>query len=109
LARRGATGSFKPLPSFPASARDVALVVPEGITHDQVLQAVKKSRAEFLETVELFDVFRGRNIAEGSKSLAYAFTYRHAERTLREDEVNASHAKVIAALRHDLGAVIRDQ
>lgn len=109
LARRGATGSFKPLPAFPASARDVALVVPESITHDQVLLAVKKSRAEFLEAVELFDVFRGRNIAEGSKSLAYAFTYRHAERTLREDEVNASHAKVIAALRHDLGAVIRDQ
>lgn len=109
LARRGATGSFKPLPAFPASARDVAMVVPEGVTHDQVLAAVKKSRAELLETVELFDVFRGRNIAEGSKSLAYAFTYRHAERTLREDEVNASHAKVIAALRHDLGAVIRDQ
>jgi phenylalanyl-tRNA synthetase beta chain len=109
LARRGAIGSFKPLPAFPASARDVALVVPEGVTHDQVLLAVKKSRAEFLEAVELFDVFRGRNIAEGSKSLAYAFTYRHAERTLREDEVNASHAKVIAALRNDLGAVIRDQ
>jgi phenylalanyl-tRNA synthetase beta subunit len=109
LARRGAIGSFKPLPAFPASARDVAMVVPEGVTHDQVLLAVKKSRAEFLEAVELFDVFRGRNIAEGSKSLAYAFTYRHAERTLREDEVNASHAKVIAALRNDLGAVIRDQ
>ncbi len=109
LARRGAAGGFKPLPAFPTIARDVAMVVPEAVTHEQVLQAVKKTRAEFLEGVELFDVFRGRNIAEGSKSLAYAFTYRHAERTLKDDEANASHARIVHALRETLGATIRDQ
>ena len=109
LLRRPPPGGFRPLPAFPAIARDVALVVPETVTNEQVLQVVKRVRAEFLEQVELFDVFRGQSIAAGTKSVAYAFTYRHAERTLKDDEVTASHAKVIAALRGELGATIRDQ
>jgi len=109
LNRRGGTGGFKPLPAFPAAVRDVAMVVPESVTHEQVLQTVKKSRADHLENVELFDVFRGRNIPEGAKSLAYSLTYRHAARTLKDDEVNASHARVVAALRDVLGATLRDQ
>ncbi|MBI1177316.1 phenylalanine--tRNA ligase subunit beta [bacterium] len=109
LARRGTTGNFKSLPAFPSISRDVAMIVPETVTHEQVLQTVKRSKAEFLEGVELFDVFRGKNIAEGSKSLAYAFTYRHGERTLKDDEANASHARVVNALREQLSATIRDQ
>lgn len=109
LARRGATGSFKSLPAFPAISRDVAMIVPETVTHEQVLQTVKRSKAEFLEGVELFDIFRGKNITEGSKSLAYAFTYRHGERTLKDDEANASHVRVVTALRDNLSATIRDQ
>ena len=60
-----------------------------------------------LETVELFDVFRGQGVPEGQKSLAYAFTYRAAEKTLTDAEVNAAHEKAVESLKQRLSAVIR--
>lgn len=107
LARRNASKSFKPLPQFPSSRRDVAMLVPETVTHDAVLQAVKQAKAPNLETVELFDVFRGQHVPEGQKSVAYAFTYRAADRTLTEAEVNGAHEKVTAALKAGLNAALR--
>ena len=74
LAKRNTAKSFKTLPPFPSSRRDVAMLVPETVTHEDVLQAVKQSKAANLESVALFDVFRGVGVAEGRKSLAYAFT-----------------------------------
>jgi phenylalanyl-tRNA synthetase beta chain len=82
LARRNQAKSFKPLPQFPAVRRDVALLVPEATTHEAVLQTVKKAKAVNLENVELFDLFRGKHVPEGQKSLAYAFIYRSPEKTL---------------------------
>jgi phenylalanyl-tRNA synthetase beta chain len=109
LLARGNRGKFfKPLPQFPASRRDVAMLVPEATTHDAVLAAVKQARPANLESVELFDVFRGRNVPEGQKSLAYAFTYRAADKTLTEADVNAAHAQIVAALRSQLHATIRE-
>ena len=61
IARRSAGKSFKSLPQFPSSRRDVAMLVPETVTHEAVLQTVKQAKAANLETVELFDVFRGKN------------------------------------------------
>ena len=107
LAKRNAAKSFKPLPQFPSSRRDVAMLVPEATTHEKVLQTVKQAKAANLETVELFDVFRGKNIPEGRKSLAYAFTYRGADKTLTDAEVNAAHAKVVEALKGQLQAELR--
>lgn len=108
LARRNPGKSFKPLPQFPAIRRDAAILVPEATTHDAVLQVVRQSRAANLESVELFDVFRGRNVPEGQKSLAYAFTYRSAEKTLTDAEVNASHGKIIEAFKAQLKATVRE-
>jgi phenylalanyl-tRNA synthetase beta chain len=109
LARRSTTKSLKPLPAFPSIRRDVAMLVPESTAHEAVVQTVKKARAQNLESVELFDVFRGKNVPSGQKSLAYAFTYRSAERTLTDAEVNAAHERLIQELKQNLGAVIREQ
>lgn len=108
LARRNPARSFKALPQFPAIRRDVAMLVPEATTHDSVLGAVRQAKAPNLEGVELFDVFRGKNIPAGQKSLAYAFVYRSPEKTLTDAEVNAAHDKVIAQFRQSIGATIRD-
>jgi phenylalanyl-tRNA synthetase beta chain len=108
LARRNATKTFKSLPQFPASRRDVAMLVPEAITHEAVLSAVKQAKPANLESVELFDVFRGRNVPAGQKSLAYAFTYRAPEKTLTDAEVNAAHDKLIADFKSKLQAVVRE-
>jgi phenylalanyl-tRNA synthetase beta chain len=107
LARCAASKSFKPLPAFPSIRRDVAMLVPEATTHDTVLAVVKQARAANLESVELFDVFRGKNVPEGQKSFAYAFTYRAADRTLTDAEVNAAHDKLVEQFRQKLAAVIR--
>jgi phenylalanyl-tRNA synthetase beta chain len=109
LARRNTAKSFKPLPALPSIRRDVAMLVPEATTHEAVLQAVKQSKPENLESVELFDVFRGKNVPPGQKSVAYAFTYRRAERNLTDAEVNSTHEKLISQLRDKLSASIREQ
>jgi phenylalanyl-tRNA synthetase beta chain len=108
LARRNAAKSFKPLPQFPSIRRDIAMLVPEATTHDAVLGAVKQAKAVNLEGVELFDVFRGKNIPAGQKSMAYAFTYRSAEKTLTDAEVNAAHEKIVEQFKRALDASVRE-
>ncbi len=108
LARRNTTRSFKSLPQFPAIRRDVAMIVAESVTHDAVLSAVRQAKPANLESVELFDIFRGRNVPVGQKSVAYAFSYRHAERTLTDAEVNAAHEKLVAQFKQSLQAVVRE-
>jgi phenylalanyl-tRNA synthetase beta chain len=58
--------------------------------------------------VELFDVFRGKNVPAGQKSMAYAFTYRNAERTLTDAEVNTAQEKLVEQLKQTLQAAIRE-
>jgi len=107
-ARRVRGRSFKPLPAFPAVRRDLAMIVPESATHEAVVQAVRQAKIGDLEAVELFDVFRGGAVPEGQKSVAYAFTYRGADRTLTDAEVNGSQAKIVEQLKTRLGASIRE-
>ena len=108
LARRNPAKSFKPLPQFPSIRRDVAMLVPEATTHEAVLQTVKKTKPANLEIVELFDVFRGKNVPDGQKSLAYAFTYRSPEKTLTDAEVNVAHQKIVEAFKQQLQATVRE-
>ena len=84
------------------------MIVAESATHDAVLNVVRQTKPANLESVEVFDVFRGKNIPEGQKSLAYAFTYRGADRTLTDTEVNSAHEKVVQNLKQNLQATIRD-
>ncbi len=107
LARRNAVRNFKPLPQFPSVRRDVSMVVAETVSHDAVLQAVRQAKAANLEAVELFDVFRGKGVAEGAKSVAYSFTYRHSDKTLTDFEVNGAHEKLVAHLTRQLPATVR--
>lgn len=108
LARRNPAKSFKSLPQFPTIRRDVAMLVPEATTHEAVLQTVKQTKPDNLESVELFDVFRGKHVPVGQKSLAYAFTYRSPEKTLTDAEVNSAHTKIVEAFKVQLSATFRE-
>lgn len=108
LARRAPAKTFKPLPVFPAIRRDVAMLVPELTAHDAVANVVKQAHPAHLEKFELFDVFRGKNIPAGQKSMAYAFTYRNPERTLTDAEVNAAHEKLVEQFKRELSATVRE-
>jgi len=108
LARRTTTKSFRPLPAYPSIRRDVAMIVPESTTHEAVVEVIKEAKPANLESVELFDVFRGKNVPAAQKSMAYAFTYRSAERTLTDAEANAAHEKLLEQFKQRLHAIVRE-
>jgi len=108
LVRRNAAKSFKALPQFPAVRRDIAMLVPEATTHEEVLSVARNAKPANLESLELFDVFRGKHVPEGRKSLAYAFTYRSPDKTLTDNEVSQEHAKVVGAFKETLKAAVRE-
>jgi len=105
---RGPSGPVEEVPVFPAIRRDVAMLVNEAITNQQVLSVVEKIRPTELENIVLFDIFSGKGIGAGLKSLAYAFTYRSPDRTLTDEEANHLHDRIKSALQKELGAEIRD-
>jgi phenylalanyl-tRNA synthetase beta chain len=99
---------FREIEKFPAVRRDIAMIVPEETSHQKILRAIEEPHEPLLESVELFDLFSGGEIATTRKSLAYRLTYRDRSRTLTSEEVNAAHAKIRERLRHDLGAELRE-
>ena len=95
------------LPRFPGLQLDLALVVDEAVTHEQVLEKLRQAGGELLAEVRLFDVYRGAPIPEGQKSLAYALTFRAPDRTLTDEDV-AEHVQAIELhLADRLGARVR--
>ena len=80
----------------------------EAVSHEDVLGVVRKTKPANLESVDLFDIFRGKNVPSGQKSVAYAFTYRATDRTLTDAEVATAHGKLVDALKLSLKASLRE-
>lgn len=98
--------TYTPTPRFPASARDIALLCDDALPVLAMEKAIKAAAGKLLERVELFDVYKGEQIAQGKKSVAFNLTLRAADRTLTDEEVGAVMGKVLKALE-GLGAQIR--
>ena len=98
---------YKPLPRYPAVTRDLALVVEKKVPAAQILELIRKAGGHILEDVSLFDIYEGSQIPEGYKSMAYALTYRASDRTLKDDEVNKAHQKILDVLEKEVGAKLR--
>ena len=88
---------------MPAMDVDLALIVPDGVTADQVSVAIRSAAGELLESLVVFDEFRGPGIPDGTRSLAWRLTFRHPERTLREREIQGRTAKILSELEEALG------
>jgi phenylalanyl-tRNA synthetase beta chain len=101
-------GVFREMERFPSVARDIAMIVPEKISHEEIVRVIQNPPERLLESVQLFDLFSGGEMSQAHKSLAYRLTYRDRNRTLTTEEVNAVHAKIRERLRHDLGAELRE-
>jgi len=99
---------FKPLPKYPATSRDIALVVDEAMTVGEIEKVIKGAGGEILRDVKLFDVYRGPQVGDNKKSVAFALTYRHDEKTLTDEDVQAVQNEVLAALEKELGLTLRD-
>ncbi len=90
--------AFKELPRFPAAVRDLAVVVPEATPQAEVAKTIREAAGGYLEGLELFDVYRGKPLAEGEKSLAYRLVFRAPDRTLTDAEVDGFVAAIVAAI-----------
>lgn len=98
---------YKPLPKFPAVTRDLAVMVNEKVLVEEIEEIIKKQGGNLLESYRLFDVYQGKQIPEGKKSVAYALIYRLEDRTLTDKEVNKVHDKILRSLEYKLGAELR--
>ncbi len=99
---------YKPLPKYPAITRDIALLVKEEVYVAEMESIIKETGGKLLESVELFDVYRGKQVLPGRKSAAFTLTYRAADRTLTDEEVVKAHQKVLNALKEKLDAGLRE-
>lgn len=98
---------YQPLPKFPASIRDIAVLVEDAVPAASMQKAIEKAAGAILESVKLFDVYKGKGIPEGKKSVAYSMSLRAADRTLTDEECDKAMKKAIEALEQGFGAVLR--
>ena len=98
---------YTPLPRFPAVERDIAVVCDDALTAAQVSDCIEAAGGKLLRSVTLFDVYRGKGIPEGKKSLAFSMVLRADDRTLTDADSEAVTASVLSALEEKLGAVLR--
>ena len=97
---------YHPLPKFPATTRDLALLCDDDLPVQSIERAICAGAGKLLEKVELFDIYKGKQIPEGKKSVAYNITMRSADRTLTDEDVEKAMNKILKNLS-DLGISIR--
>ncbi|MBE6021255.1 MAG: phenylalanine--tRNA ligase subunit beta [Clostridiales bacterium] len=100
---------YKPIPKYPAMDRDIALVVKDEVESGEIIKVIKENGGELLERVELFDIYKGKQVAEGCKSMAYSLRYRDLTKTLTDEEIAGPHKKILAALNEAFGASLREE
>jgi phenylalanyl-tRNA synthetase beta chain len=106
----GRRQAVEELSQFPGSSRDAAMEVPASLPALQIDQAIRKAGESLLQSFECFDVFTdptGQKLDAAKKSIAYRFVYRAADRTLKTEEIDAAHKKVLDALVQTLGVTFR--
>ncbi|MCU0857844.1 MAG: phenylalanine--tRNA ligase subunit beta [Pontiellaceae bacterium] len=96
------------IPLYPATERDFAFIVDEAVRHEEILAAVQSAAPAELESVKLFDIFRGKTLEKGKKSAAYSFVYRSPSGTLTDEKVNAFHDEVGKRVCASVSAIIRE-
>ena len=98
---------YAPLPRFPAVMRDISLVCDDALTAGELEKCIRRAGGEYLESVEVFDVYKGVNIPEGKKSVSFALALRAGDQTLTDDHADEAVAAILGALAREYGAVIR--
>jgi phenylalanyl-tRNA synthetase beta chain len=105
------SAKFRELNKFPSITRDIAMIVPEALTHTEIEAVILSGKEPLLAGAELFDLFSGKgaeNIGSERKSMAYTLTYRSPDRTLTNDEVTVVHTRIRERLKSELGAELRE-
>ena len=98
---------YTPLPRFPAVMRDISVVCDDAVTAGELSKCIKRAGGEYLESVEVFDVYKGANIPEGKKSVSFSLAIRSDEQTLTDSHAEEAVAAILSALEKEYGAVMR--
>ena len=98
---------YKPLPKFPALTRDFSFVCDESLEVGTIEKAIKKSGVSTLESVKLFDVYRGAQIGENKKSVSFSVSLRASDKTLNDQEADSAVKKILKCLERELGITLR--
>ncbi len=98
---------FTPIPVYPASERDLALVMDEDVESGAVCELIRKYGGKALVNVNVFDVYRGKGVDEGKKSVAFRLTFRLPDKTLSDEEVDHAVSKVLKKLGEEAGIALR--
>ena len=107
LSVKGCDPEYQPLPRFPSVTRDIAVVCDESVTVGALEKAIRKGARGLLKEVSLFDIYRGKGVAEGKKSVAFNLILRADDRSLTGEEADADVQSILETLAADCGAVIR--
>jgi len=100
--------SFRPLPKFPAVFRDIAVILPQETPAAALMDAVAKGGGGLLERAEIFDVFTGRNVEPGKKSVAVRLVFRSGNSTLKDKQVNRALDGILKVISAELGGKLRE-
>ncbi|MCF2595146.1 phenylalanine--tRNA ligase subunit beta [Pseudoflavonifractor phocaeensis] len=107
FAAMGAAPIYKPLPKFPSVTRDIAVVCGEDVTVGALENAIRKGAKGLLKEVKLFDIYRGKGVEDGKKSVAFNLVLRSDDRSLTSEEADADVKSILEALKKECGAVLR--
>ena len=99
---------FKPLPKYPAVTRDIALLVSDDVEVGNIEACILENGKNLVESCELFDVYKGDQIEEGYKSIAYSIVYRSPEKTLKDTDITPVHEGILKKLEEKIGAKLRE-
>jgi len=100
---------YRKMSKFPSVSRDIALVAPEGLTFGEICVKIRDAGGQLVQDVKLFDVYFGEQIEPGHRGLACKVIYQSMEKTLRDEDVNSLHTRVVEALEKDLNVKVRKQ
>ncbi len=98
---------YKEISKYPSVKKDLALVIDKNMTSNEAQMAIKKAAGSLLTNIEVFDVYEGKGIPENKKSIAYSLTFEKSDRTLTDEEINATMDKIIEFAEKKIGAEIR--
>ncbi len=99
--------TYKKLPKYPSVQRDLALLADDSVLAAQIESIIKKKAGNIFESLTLFDVYKGKQVPEGKKSMAYSLVLRAEEKTLSDDDINPVVDSVLKALAEQLGVILR--
>ena len=97
----------KEFSKFPSIKKDIALVVDKDVEALSLAKVIKKACGNNLKDIEIFDVYEGKGIDSGKKSIAYSLTFSSQDKTLTDDEINPLFEKIIVAAGKEFGAMLR--